>query len=263
MNEKSRRILGTIIGIAMGLAYSLVAQNINGIYLPGIPLYEPAPGKYATIFITILIGGLMGLITAWPEDALPGVLIGAVTGITASSLYNIYLTEQGTLQIAGALIVFLLTFLPRALLFLPLAVLTRWVIGEWSRELRDVNFSVIRLTLSFLLVVLLAGAAGALSLYPRQARQVLETTHNLIQAGKQSPSLEELPEEIQPVDGFRQNSSGAYTLRLSNDPDQLPITRPIAAYNETEYAVIVRYENGFRFGCVFTPPLLQAICRAY
>lgn len=247
----------------MGLAYSLVAQNINGFYLSGIPLYEPPPGKFMTILITILIGGLMGLITAWPEDALPGVLFGAITGITASSLYNIYLTEQGTLQIAGALIVFVLTFLPRTILFLPLAALTRWVIGEWSRELQDVNFSVTRLVLSLLLVVLLAGAAGALSLYPGQARQVLETTNNLIQAGKQSPSLEGLPEEIKPVDGFRQNSGGAYTLRLSNDPDQLPITRPVAAYNETEYAVIVRYENGFRFGCVFTPPLFQAICRAF
>jgi hypothetical protein len=263
MNEKSRRILGTIIGIAMGLAYSLVAQNINGIYLPGIPIYEAAPGKTMTIIITILIGGLMGLITAWPEDALPGALFGAVTGITASSLYNIYLSEQGTLQIAGALIVFIMTFLPRAVLFLPLTALTRWVIGEWSRELRDVNFSVTRLALSLLLVVLLAGAIGALSLYPRQARQVLETTHSLIQTGKQSTSLEELPDELKPVDGFIQNSRVAFTLRLSEDPDQLPITRPVSAYNETEYAVIVNYENGFRFGCVFTPPLLHAICRAY
>ena len=68
----------------MGLAYSLVAQNINSLSLRGIPLYEPQPGKINTILITVLIGGLMGLIAAWPEDALPGVLLSAVVGITAS-----------------------------------------------------------------------------------------------------------------------------------------------------------------------------------
>ena len=88
-------------------------------------------------------------------------------------MLNIYLTEQGVLQIAGALIVFFMTFLPRAVIFLPLAALIRWVIGEWSRELQDANFSIPRMALSLLLVVALAGAAGALSLYSRQGRQVL------------------------------------------------------------------------------------------
>jgi hypothetical protein len=263
MNQKSRRILGTIIGLAMGFAYSLVAQNINSLSLRGIPLYEPQPGKINTILITVLIGGLMGLIAAWPEDALPGVLLSAVVGITASTLLNIYLTEQGMLQIAGALIVHFMTFLPRAVIFLPLAALIRWVIAEWSRELQDANFSIPRMALSLLLVVTLAGATGALSLYSRQGRQVLAKTYTLIQQGKQASSSEELPPELKPVDGFLQNSSGAYSLRLSTDPDQLPITRPVVAYNETEYAVIVKYANGYRFGCVFTPPTQNAICRAY
>ena len=247
----------------MGLSYSLVAQNANYLSLPGIPLYQPPPGRTATILLTILIGGLMGLIAAWPEDALPGILLSAVTGIVVTSLYNIYLTEQGTLQIAGALIVFLLTFLPRAVLFLPLAALTRWVIGEWSRTLQDINFSVTRLVLSFVLVVLMAGAAGALSLYPRQGRQVLEKMNALVQAGLQSPDSESLPEELKPVDGFVQRASGSYILQLSTNPDQLPITRPAIAYNKTEYAVLVKFENGFRFGCVFSPPNLDAYCRIY
>jgi hypothetical protein len=263
MNLKSRRILGTILGSAMGLAYSLVAQNINGLSLRGIPLYEPQPGKINTILITILIGGLMGLIAAWPEDALPGILLSAVAGVTATALFNIFLTEQGSLQIAGALIVLFMTFLPRAVVFLPLAALIRWVISEWSRELQDANFSITRMALSLLLAVVLAGATGALSLYPRSGRQVLEKTYSLIQQGKQAASLEQLPEELKPVDGFIQNSSGIYNLRLSTDPDQLPITRPEVDYNETEYAVIVIFENGFRFGCVFTPPAQSATCRAY
>jgi hypothetical protein len=263
MNEKARRILGTVVGSLMGLAYALVAQNINGMLLPGVPLYEPPPGKINSILLTILIGGLMGLVAAWPEDALPGILLSAVVGIAATSLLNIYLTEQGALQITGALIVFLLTFLPRAAVFIPLAALIRWVIREWSRELEDANFSMSRMALSLLLVVLVAGATGALSLYSRQGRQVIVKTYSLIQEGKQSSSPEGLPEELKPVDGFLQNSSAAYTLLLSTDPDQLPITRPKAAYGETEYAVIVRYKNGFRFGCVFTPPAWVAICRAY
>jgi hypothetical protein len=184
MSEKSRRILGAIIGASMGLAYSLVSQYINAISLPGVPLYNPPPGKLATILITVLIGGIMGLIAAWPEDALPGVLLSAVFGIAATSLLNIYLTEDTSLQITGAVIVFFMTFLPRAVLFLPLAALTRWVINEWSRELVSANFSIARMLLSLLLVVVVAGVAGALSMYSRQGRQVLQKTYTLIQQGR-------------------------------------------------------------------------------
>ena len=119
MSHKSRRILGTIIGLAMGLAYSLVAQNINSLSLRGIPLYEPQPGKINTDAHHRPDRRVDGSRRHLTEDALPGVLLSAVVGITASTLLNIYLTEQGVLQIAGALIVFFMTSCPAPSFFYP------------------------------------------------------------------------------------------------------------------------------------------------
>ncbi len=247
----------------MGLAYSLVALNINQLALPAIPLYQPPPGRWITFLATVILGGLLGLIAAWPEDAIPGVLFSALAGILLTSLFNIFLGESGTGTVAGALIVLFLTFLPRAMLFLPLAAITRWLLGFWAEELRDINFSVKKIALSLLGVLLLASLTGVLSLYPRQARASLIKTNELVQLGLQASNPESLPQELKPLFGFIEAATGPYTLRLSDNPDALPITRPIAAYNETEYAVLVRFENGYRFACVFSPPDPRAYCGNY
>ncbi len=65
---------------------------------------------------------------------------------------------------------------------------------------------------------------------------------------------EDVPEVLIPVDGFASYATGAYTLEWSSDVDSLPVTRPVAEFGVTESLVIVRFENGYRFGCAFTPP---------
>ena len=263
MSERSRRSLGAIFGVAMGLVYALVAQNINPLLLPGVPLYLPPPGRFTTILLTILLGGLLGLVAAWPEDAIPGVLYSALAGIVVTSLYSIFLAEGGDHQVFGMLIIFIFTFLPRAVLFIPMSATIRWAVSVWQAELQTVTFSVTKLALSLGLVLLLAGLVGLFSLYSRQGREALRTTHALLQQAQQSSSAAELPEEIKAVDGFSQAGVGAYKLRLSDDPDKLPIARVAAAYGETEYAVLVRFDNGFRFACVYGEPGTPPVCRAY
>jgi hypothetical protein len=263
MSERSRRTLGAIFGAAMGLVYGLVAQNINTLVLPGIPLYQPPPGKFTTILLTILLGGLLGFIAAWPEDAIPGVLYSALAGIVFTSLYSMFLAEGGDRQVFQMLIIFIFTFLPRAILFIPMSAMIRWAVSVWQAELQTVTFSVRKLAISLGLVLLLAGLVGLFSLYPRQGREALATTHVLLQQAQRSTSAGGLPDEIKAVDGFSQVGVGSYTLRLSDDPDKLPIARPPAGYEETEYAVLVRFENGFRFACVYGKPGVPPICRAY
>jgi len=263
MSEKARRTLGAAFGAAMGLVYSLVAQNLNTLVLPGIPVYQPPPGRFTSILLAVVLGGLLGLIAAWPEDAIPGVLYSALAGIGITSIYTMLLSEGGDNQVFGMLIVFIFTFLPRAILFVPMSAMTRWAVSIWQAELQTVTFSVRKLALSLGLVLLLSGLVGLFSLYPRQGRDALVTTHALIQQAQKSTSVGGYPEEIKAVYGFSQAGVGSYTLRLSDDPDRLPISRPIAGYNETEYAVLVRFENGFRFACVYVKPGASPICRAY
>lgn len=263
MNDNSRRIIGLICGLLMGLAYGLISIYINPLFLPEIPLALPDIGRFASLMLTIMSSGLLGLLAAWPEDALPGILLSSLVGALVSTFFSMRGLTGGFEVYSGLFILALITFFPRAFVFLPLAALTRWLLNFWGNELQDRSFSVPKLALSLLGLVLIAGITGMLSLYSRDGRQVLRTTNEMIVNGMQVQDSTSLPEALTPVDGFLQAASGPYTLRLSNNPDILPVQRPMTAYFEEEYAVIVRFENGFRFGCAFTPPYDVPYCRNY
>jgi hypothetical protein len=62
------------------------------------------------------------------------------------------------------------------------------------------------------------------------------------------------------VEGFVQYAEGPYTLELGSEVDSLPVTRPRVGIGVIESLVIYRFENGFQFGCVFTPPQYVANC---
>ena len=263
MNDNSRRIFGFIIGLLMGLCYGLVAQLINVVFLPGIPLYHPGSGLLGSILFMALGGGLIGVIAAWPEEAIPGIILSSLIGALLTILLSFPRTGGSSDAIWGTIVLLLLTFLPRAFLFLPMAALVRWVLSVWERELESVAFSVKKLALSLGGVVLAAGVLGLLSLYPSFGRYALANTNELVKRGMAAQIANNLPAELKPVDGFINGAQGTYTLELSDNPDLLPVQRPIASYGEQEYAVFVRFENGFRFGCAFTPTYQEPSCGEY
>lgn len=263
MNNQSRRILGALIGSGIGLAYGLVVQSVNLIALPGLPIYQPPPGRLSSIVLTLILGGVLGFIAAWPEDAVPGTLYSSLAGVVIVSVYGLVTDGGGSEAFIGGLLVLFLTFLPRAFLFLPLAIMVRWILSIWQNELQTVEFSVRRMTLSLLVVLFLAAAGGLLSLYPRQARHALRTMEDLVQLGMQSASEDSLPDALKPVDGFFKSARGSYVLEVSDNPDEFPIARLPTAYNETVYAVLARFENGFHFACVFIPDAPRPACGNY
>jgi hypothetical protein len=263
MSDKSRRVIGSVIGLLMGLAYGLVNLWINPLFLPGIPLYNPPPGAFGDLVIACLGGGLMGLLAAWPEEATPGVLLSSLVGAVGTTLMTLLGDDVYLELVAGTLVLLLVTFLPRAILFIPIGMLVRWGLRVWSVEFQSVAFSIRRLALTTAIILLLAGAAGALSLYSRQGRQALTFTNELVKAGSQAASREDLPEPLRTVDGYIQGARGAYSLQLSDNPDIIPVQRPIAGFGVREYAVLVRFENGYHFGCAFTPPHTDPACQTY
>ena len=263
MNEKSRRLIGLVLGLLMGLAFGLVQELINPLFLPGIPLYNPGPGPAGSVLISCLGGGLLGLLAAWPEDAIPGVILSSLVGALGTTLLNLLGREGGLDFAVGLFVLLVITFLPRAMLFVPTAALIRWGLHVWSEEFQSVSFSIRKLALTGATIVLLAGAAGAFSLYTRAGRDALKTTNELIKAGMQAASADSLPEPLRSVDGFYQEAQGAFSLELSDNPDLLPVQRPIATFGVQEYAVFVRFENGYRFGCAYTPPYPDPACQIY
>ena len=263
MSDTSRRILGLVFGLIVGLTYGLISRLANVLLLPGVPLYYPGPGLAIDILLSGLNGGLIGLIAAWPEDALPGILLSSLVGALTTTLYSLQGRSGGLEYYSGLFVLLVMTFLPRAFIFLPIAGLTRWVLSIWANEFQGISFSVRRLALSLATLVLLGGIAGILSLYPQFARQSLVQMNQLVLAGLEAANTGDLPQPLQAVSGFMQAAQGGYSLELSDNPDRLPIQRPIGPYGEQEYAVIVRFENGYRFGCVFTPSYKNPACGNY
>jgi hypothetical protein len=192
-----------------------------------------------------------------------GVLAGSLAGALLTTILSLGNRSGGFEFFSGLFVLLVMTFMPRAVLFLPIAGLIRWVLGIWSDEFQSISFSIRRLALSLVSIILLSGLVGLFSLYPRYAREVLTQMDQIVQAGLQASDPESLPQPLQRVDGFIQGATSDYTLQLSDNPDLLPIQRPFTTYEQQEYAVYVRFDDGFRFGCVFTPNAPNPGCIVY
>ena len=252
-----RRRAGLTIGLVLGFGYSLTANLINRLALPDIPLYTPPPGVTGLILITGLMFGLLGLIAAWPDESLPGVLLSGLIGSIISSIW-ILLNESNKFAAMTLLVVI---FMPRMFFYMPFGGLVRWLIYKIDQPtLRPV--APVRTLIPVFLAFLFMVFAGSFAMLPEETRGSLIRMDALLRSGmeSQATSYDQLPKPLQPVLGFIQNANGKYSYTIGSDPDVLPVQRPIVDYGVPEPFIIIRFENGFRFGCVFSPPYIQPAC---
>ena len=99
-----------------------------------------------------------------------------------------------------------------------------------------------------------------MSLYPTEAQRALQEANNLLLSSQSITERDALPVSLQLTDGFIERAKGPYTLEYTDDPDRLPVTRPRVSLDVLEPLIIYRFENGYIFGCVFTPPAYVANC---
>jgi hypothetical protein len=263
MSHGARRLIGVLIGTMLGLTYGLVSEFANVIALPGVPLFQSPPGRALTIVLEIVGGGMLGFLAAWPAEAINGVMISALTGTSLSTLLTMILQRgdaSRTMQVTALLF---LTFLPRAFFFIPAAVLTLWVLARWNEETVYHPFEIKRRALSPLLAIALALAAGWFSIYSPEARTALRDLNGLIQVSLQASSASDIPEALRPVDGLWGAEHGRYTLQLIDDAEAIPVQRPMTSISDYVPAIIVRFEDGLRFGCVYIPPYTRAYCEDF
>jgi hypothetical protein len=109
-------------------------------------------------------------------------------------------------------------------------------------------------------LVALAVLGGRFSLYKPEAMQALQKANTLLVESMLIENKEELPVELRLVDGFIELAEGPYTLEWSSDVDRLAVTRPRVGIGVLESLIIYRFENGYIFGCTFTPPTYKANC---
>jgi hypothetical protein len=253
----SQRRLGLIVGLLLGLGFSITSNLINKVFLPEIPLFVPWPGTSGLIVMFTLMFGALGLLAAWTEETLPGVLLSALVGTLVASIWSIItdITSSG-----GAFVVLLFVFLPRMFFYLPYALLVRSLVDRLEHTPRQMQMAPARRWMPVLFWFFVAAGVGAFSLHAPEVRQSLTRMEALIEEGSHATSRTELPKSLQAVEGYTVNARGAHTLQLGDDPDVLPVQRPIVQYGEIEPFIIVRFENGFRFGCVFSPPYIVPAC---
>jgi hypothetical protein len=252
-----RRRTGLIIGLVLGTGYSLTTNMVNHLALPNIPLYTPPPGPIGLTMITVLMFGVLGLLAAWPDESLPGALLSGLAGSIISSIWILFTQTDKTATLA----VLVLVFLPRIFFYLPFGGLVRWLIHKLDQPTAKPIAPVRRLIpifLAFLFMIFI----GSFALLPKETRGALVKMEALLQAGMQSQaaSSADLPKPLQPVLGFRQKANGEYSYIIGSDPDVLPVQRPVTDYGELEPFIIIKFKNGFRFGCVFSPPYVQPAC---
>ena len=253
MSNKKRRICGFIIGITFGLPYSYISQFINVWILPGVPLFDLPIGRVTTAILTTLILGALGVIVAWDEESFWG-LIGGTLFLVVLGSAQAYI-NSGTSQAVTSFFLFLFTFLPRLIIYLPLAFIFRWAVNSLDSSVPGYPRGLRRPLKVAAALLTLAIIGGRFSILASEARQALKDGNALVLEGMSArDNGSELPEPLQPVDGFSTYAKGPYTLEWSSDVDTLPVTRPMTKFGVTESLIIFRFENEYQFGCVYTPP---------
>jgi hypothetical protein len=253
--NSQRRRAGLIIGLVLGIGYSLTANLVNHLALPGIPLYTPPPGAFGLTVLTALMFGMLGWLAAWTDESLPGIILSGLAGSIISSIWILINETDKTATFA----LLVLVFLPRMFFYLPFGALVRWLIYKLdqptSRPIAPAR-RLIPIFLAFILMILL----GSFNLLSKETRASLIRMDALLQKGMQATTSDELPKPLQPVQGFIQNAVGEYSYIIGSNPDVLPVQRPVTEYGESEPFIIIKFKNDFRFGCVFSPPYVQPAC---
>lgn len=254
-----RRVLGFFFGGSMGLLYGLVSEFINPIVLPGIPLYQPSPGPLLRALGGMAGGAILGLVAAWPREGVIGVIVSATAGAAAISLSTLAAALRRG-EFVAPILVTAYTFLPRLFFYLPHAALVRWGISEWREAGPPPPFDVRRHGRVALIALGLAALVGGCSLRSDEARRAMAAMDRLLQGAAQAATTEDLPKPLQRVEGFLAEASGDYSLQWSDELERFQGVRPITDEEREETLIIIRYESGLTFQCIFTPPVPDPSC---
>lgn len=259
MNDNKRRVYGFIIGIVFGLPYAIISQFSNSWALPGVPLFDLPIGRATTAILTIIVLGIMGLIVTWDEESFFGLIGGTLFLVFLGSVQAFI--NSGSSQAVTSFFLFLFTFLPRLIIYLPLAYLLRWAVNNLDRTTPGYPRGLKRPLKVIAILLIIAIIGGRFSLLAPEARQALQDGNELVIAGISArDSNSNLAKPLLDVDGFSTHATGAYSLEWSDDVDRLPVTRPMADFGTIESLIIFRFENGYQFGCAYTPPSREPKC---
>ena len=253
--------MGCLLGLTFSFAYALVAQTVNRLALPGIPLYQPPLGPFGNIVLSAVAGAGLGLITTWADSPAWGITLGSVVAavaIVTNGLLRINLGAESTVVVG------LFLSVPLTWLGVPVVALLRWQAGRQVEARREAAPLPRRLWLPVVLAIVIALLAG-FELYGADAQTELRQMHALVEAGLRAGDSDSLPAPLQArsVAQFPAGQRAGYTLEWTNqDLDRFIELRPATSYDR-HAAVIARFAGSPILVCLFPRPNSEPNCGTY
>jgi uncharacterized membrane protein (DUF106 family) len=257
---KKKILVGGLFGAWVGGVYALVSQGINQIFMPSIPLTAPAGGFAWYLTQYMLLGILLGVISALPEARMAGVVLGGLVSTVLLSFFS--LTEAWDRGIfSSAFLLMMCAFMPMIILLTPIAWLIRTGVDAQYIPLAQPNLWARKFLIPVALTVVVV-ILGCLSLYTRDHRLAIQKVNEMILSGKTAASTNDLPQPLKEIPDYLQHARGAYTLTWSDRLDTFMGPRPVGA-ELTQFLVVARFNNGFSFACVFSNNRDTPNCAVY
>jgi hypothetical protein len=250
------RTTGIIFGAWLSWLYAFVAEQINRMSLPGVPLPDPPGGMWGYYLGAIVVGALVGLVCVWPRNIWLGSALGGLLGSALTFLAPWQPALNSFSSSSGISVITI--YFSLALVLMPFVLLIRLSVnglsvnGESWLSPRRMGWP--------LLTILIVVWLGSTNLYSVSVREAFYITQKLIQQGIESPSQSQLPESLQPVQGFKPNAAGSYTLEWSRSTAKFTGPRPVVDRPNTDFLIIARFRNGFSLACDFPPGVQQPPC---
>lgn len=260
-----QRLAGLVLGMLLGLAYGIPSQAINALAVPNVTFYQPPFGMLPNILICVTLGGLAGLICAWPNSTFLGVMIAAIIGsiflLIAGTLYGEPLAPERIGRLLATMTVLLL---PMFGLLGAVFTALRWLINKQVEYHIDRTSLLRRLVAPVLLICIIGGLSAAVQ-YPPEGQQRIKEMNALIQAGLQAGDPTSVPPAFAKFgETFKQRATPHYALQwVKSDLVDWRIGQP-AGYQEWQLSiVVVRFDNGWMVACIFSPDEVPSNCRDY
>lgn len=260
-DDRYRRWTGLVLGGLLGLTYGIVAQFINRVAMPAVPLYQPPYGAVGNSALYALGGGILGMICAWPLGSVQGTFLASAVSaaiIVIGSFIEAGLSET---VLAAVAVTGIFLALPFWGMLVPILGALRWGVNGLEEAHRDRLPWSARLLKPALLIVGV-GLVGALNLYRSDARILLIKTNALLQ---QAQAGEELPGPLRDMadNGFQARGAGQFQLSWEHrDIERYRIARP--GRNLDDHSVVVaRFADGWNLVCLYVALDEPPLCRGF
>ena len=260
--NRYRRVAGVAIGAGLGLVYGVVSQGINPIAFPGLPFYQPPYGPVVNAMLCFIGGALLGLVSAWPQESVFGILVASVASAVVIGGTTLATARTDWNSGPGVLLTVLILLLPITAMMVPIVASLRWATNKQEESYRAGYLTWSRVWAPLLLLIVTGGLA-ATTLYPPEARPALERANALVQAGQAASDTHALPNPFksEAMAGFLDHAKGAYTLEWNRKFDRYGAVILPGIDLREQSVVVVHMQNDWTFACLFASFDAEPVCK--